>query len=285
LQTPASQPDSGGEETAAAGAQLAAAAPGTAGAKAKSAGDFKKTLDDAKSATAKTAPAKGAPDTAPAQTANSHADGAAGIHADAGQGDARAADAQPPAPATATANANPQPGVMAAALPPAHAAAPAPTPQPAAMPMPQLVPNMPAPTPNMNGLAVDIAAKSLGGAKQFDIRLDPPELGRVEVRLSIDAAGKASAHLTADQPQTLDLLQKDASTLTRALRDAGLNVNQNGLNFSLRSQQSHAGNERQHRSSGGRAIRAGFAAPASLQPVAAAASSGRSGRGLLDIKV
>jgi flagellar hook-length control protein FliK len=283
MQTPASQPDSGGEETEAAGAQLAA---GTAGAKAKPAGDFKKTPDDAKAATAKTAPAKGAPDTAPAQTANSHAGGAAGVHADAGQGDAHTADAQPPAPAMATANANPQPGVMAAALPPAHAAAQAPAPQPAAMPMPmpQHVPNMP--TPNMNGLAVDIAAKSLGGARQFDIRLDPPELGRVEVRLSIDAAGKASAHLTADQPQTLDLLQKDASTLTRALRDAGLNVNQNGLNFSLRSQQSHAGNERQHRSSGGRAIRAGFAAPASLQPVAAAAaSSGRSGRGLLDIKV
>ncbi len=77
------------------------------------------------------------------------------------------------------------------------------------------------PTPNMPALAVEIAAKSQSGAKQFDIRLDPPELGRVEVRLSIDATGKASAHLSADQPQTLDLLQKDAPTLTRALRDAG----------------------------------------------------------------
>ena len=41
------------------------------------------------------------------------------------------------------------------------------------------------------GMAVEIAAKSQSGAKQFDIRLDPPELGRVEVRLSIDASGKA----------------------------------------------------------------------------------------------
>lgn len=94
--------------------------------------------------------------------------------------------------------------------------------------------------PNMPALAVEIAAKSQSGAKQFDIRLDPPELGRVEVRLSIDAAGKASAHLSADQPQTLDLLQKDASSLTRALREAGLNVSQDGLNFSLR-QQNHDG--------------------------------------------
>ncbi len=95
--------------------------------------------------------------------------------------------------------------------------------------------------PSMPALAVEIAAKSQSGAKQFDIRLDPPELGRVEVRLSIDAAGKASAHLSADQPQTLELLQKDAASLTRALREAGLNVSQDGLNFSLR-QQSHDGN-------------------------------------------
>lgn len=283
--------DAAGEAADAAMAQQAAAAPDAAGAKAKPA-DLKKSLDDVKSATVKAASAKAAP--APAQTANSHTDAGTDVHADAhtdtGQADTRAADAaaQPPAPAAAPANAGSQPGIMpvAAAPPSAHTAAPqtlAPMPQPALL-MPQYTPNMP--TPNMNGLAVDIAAKSLGGTKQFDIRLDPPELGRVEVRLSIDATGKAQAHLTADQPQTLDLLQKDASTLTRALRDAGLNVNQDGLNFSLRSQQQQAGNERQHRPSGGRAVRSSFAAPASLQPVAAAAaSSGRGGRGLLDIKV
>jgi flagellar hook-length control protein FliK len=278
-QIAATQPDdAAGQAANAAGAQQAAA--GTAGAdaagtKAKPAADFKKALDDAKAGAAKTAPAKAAPDNAPAPTADPHAD----------QTDARAADAaaQPPAPAPA--NASAQTGILPVALPPAHSAAAqalVPAPQPA------LPPTLATPqhTPNMESLAVDIAAKSLGGAKQFDIRLDPPELGRVEVRLSIDATGKASAHLTADQPQTLDLLQKDASTLTRALRDAGLNVNQNGLNFSLRSQQQQAGNDRQHRPSGGRAVRSSFAAPASLQPIAAAAaSSGRSGRSLLDIKV
>ncbi len=90
--------------------------------------------------------------------------------------------------------------------------------------------------PTIDALAVSVAARSLSGAKQFDIRLDPPELGRVEVRLSIDASGKTQAHMTADQPQTLELLQKDAPNLTRALRDAGLDVSQNGLNFSLKGQ-------------------------------------------------
>ena len=98
-------------------------------------------------------------------------------------------------------------------------------------------------TPNIDTLAVSVAARSLGGSKQFEIRLDPPELGRVEVRLSIDASGKTQAHMTADQPQTLELLQKDATNLTRALRDAGLDVSQNGLNFSLKGQGQNGGGQ------------------------------------------
>ncbi len=97
------------------------------------------------------------------------------------------------------------------------------------------------PTPNVESLAVSIAARSQSGAKQFDIRLDPPELGRVEVRLSIDASGKAQAHMTADHPDTLNLLQKDSGSLTQALRDAGLNVARDGLNFSLRGQSNQSG--------------------------------------------
>lgn len=92
------------------------------------------------------------------------------------------------------------------------------------------------PTPNVNSLAVEIAARSQSGSREFQIRLDPPELGHVEVRLSIDASGKAEAHMTADQQQTLDLLQKNSPSLTSALRDAGLDVSQSGLNFSLKGQ-------------------------------------------------
>ncbi|MGH6829379.1 MAG: flagellar hook-length control protein FliK, partial [Rhizomicrobium sp.] len=85
-------------------------------------------------------------------------------------------------------------------------------------------------------LALAIAARSQSGGKEFEIRLDPPDLGHVEVRLTIDPSGKTQANLAADQPHTLDLLRNDAPQLTRALRDAGLNVAQNALNFSLRGQ-------------------------------------------------
>jgi flagellar hook-length control protein FliK len=137
---------------------------------------------------------------------------------------------------------------------------------------------------NLPALAVDIVAKSLGGAKQFDIRLDPPELGRVEVRLSIDATGKASAHLSADQPQTLTLLQRDASVLTRALRDAGLDVSQNGLNFSLRQQSgqdSGAGANPGRRSGRGLSL----TATTSIEATAASAAYSGPADGRLDIKV
>jgi flagellar hook-length control protein FliK len=99
------------------------------------------------------------------------------------------------------------------------------------------------PAPNVNSLAVEIAARSQSGSKQFQIRLDPPELGHVEVRLSIDASGKAEAHMSADQQQTLDLLQKNSPALTSALRDAGLDVSQSGLNFSLRGQDRQSGGD------------------------------------------
>jgi len=141
------------------------------------------------------------------------------------------------------------------------------------------------PTPDLPSLAVTIAAKSQAGAKQFDIRLDPPELGRVEVRLSIDATGKASAHLSADQPQTLSLLQKDAPVLARALRDAGLDVSQDGLNFSLRqqgdNQNGNAGNSGRRGSSRSFPLNASI----SIDPVAGSAAYRGIANGRLDIRV
>ena len=66
--------------------------------------------------------------------------------------------------------------------------------------------------------------------------LGSPELGRVEVRLSIGDDGKTQASLLVDKPQTLELLQRDAPNLHRALSNAGLDLSNNGLNFSLRGQ-------------------------------------------------
>jgi flagellar hook-length control protein FliK len=177
--------------------------------------------------------------------------------------------AEAPAPVTAT-----------HAAPPASATTTIEKPVATAQAAPQEAPR---PTPDINQFAVDVSAKSQSGARQFDIRLDPPELGRVDVRLSIDANGNAEAHLTADQPQTLDMLRKDSTSLTQALRDAGLNVSQDGLNFSLKSQSHGDGGQRQAQDN-----RPGFTRSESRQPEVQATiphAHVRHALGVLDIKV
>jgi flagellar hook-length control protein FliK len=139
--------------------------------------------------------------------------------------------------------------------------------------------------PDINSLAFNIATKSEGGARHFDIRLDPAELGRVDIRLTVDDAGKAQATLSVEKPQTLELLQKDQGHLERALKDAGLDLSQNGLNFSLKGQQqqsSSGGNASSSRSRtlAVRAIAAADAAATNLSLGSAASSDTR-----LDIRV
>ena len=86
------------------------------------------------------------------------------------------------------------------------------------------------------GLAVEIAARARGGSNKFDIRLDPPELGRIDVRLDVDRNGQVSSHVTVDRPDTLQLLQSQQPQLQRALEQAGLTTTNNGLQFTLRDQ-------------------------------------------------
>jgi flagellar hook-length control protein FliK len=86
---------------------------------------------------------------------------------------------------------------------------------------------------NLQSLGLTIAAKSAAGVKHFEIGLDPPDFGRIDVKLSVGDDGSVKAVLTADKPQTLALLQNDAASLVRSLNDAGLNLHQSALSFSL----------------------------------------------------
>lgn len=82
-------------------------------------------------------------------------------------------------------------------------------------------------------LAAQIAQRFSDGARVFDIRLDPPELGRVEVRLELGSDNSVRALLAAERTETLAELQRSARDLERALADAGLELGENGLSFSL----------------------------------------------------
>ena len=86
------------------------------------------------------------------------------------------------------------------------------------------------------GVAIEIAARAQSGANRFEIRLDPPELGRIDVRLDIDRHGNVRSHLVVERSETLDLMRRDAPQLERALQDAGLKTGDGALQFSLRDQ-------------------------------------------------
>ena len=134
--------------------------------------------------------------------------------------------------------------------------------------------------PDLNQLALSIAAKSADGAKQFDIRLDPVELGRVDVRLSVDSTGTAQAHLAAERPETLALLQSNSGTLTRALQDSGVQVANNGLQFSLKGQERQAdGQQRAPSRNRGSAVQ-GIAAAGAANTASSSYSLSPAGEGV-----
>lgn len=91
-------------------------------------------------------------------------------------------------------------------------------------------------------------AKNLqNGNTRFQMRFDPPELGRVEVSMKVSSDGTVHAHMIVERPETLDMFMRDQRGLERALQDAGLNANSENLQFSLRDQggqgQGFAGND------------------------------------------
>jgi flagellar hook-length control protein FliK len=92
-----------------------------------------------------------------------------------------------------------------------------------------------APSPiNLPHVAFEIVRQVQQGVSRFQIRLDPPELGRVDVNLDMDKSGQVNAKLVVERSETLDLLQRDQRALERALAQAGLDTSKTNLEFSLR---------------------------------------------------
>ena len=85
-------------------------------------------------------------------------------------------------------------------------------------------------------LAAAMMRRISNGMKEFTLRLDPPELGRVDVRLTVGTDKKVRAVISTDRPEALKDLALSARDLTRALQEAGLDLEENGLSFSMNDQ-------------------------------------------------
>ncbi len=76
--------------------------------------------------------------------------------------------------------------------------------------------------------------KSMNGGqnKSITLQLDPPELGRVEVRMVFGKDKTLKTTLISEKPETFLMLQRDSGSLERILQDSGLNAD-SGLSFEL----------------------------------------------------
>ena len=83
-------------------------------------------------------------------------------------------------------------------------------------------------------VAVNIAGAVRGGLRQITIQMRPASLGEIDVDIKISNDGHVSAQVRAERPETLEMLQRDARGLERALQDAGLKTDSGGLSFGLR---------------------------------------------------
>jgi hypothetical protein len=169
--------------------------------------------------------------------------------------------ADPPAPDAAagrarpdaTALTSPGPGPAAAALPTPAAAGPTDIAAAAAPASADLAPHTAtatpagptaatrsalaapsdAPTPAQQAVSALVSLGGGQGARQVTVRLDPAELGRLQIRLVQPKDGPAQVTVTAERPQTLDLLVRDEVRLSRALDQAGVPADGRSVTFHL----------------------------------------------------
>ena len=85
-------------------------------------------------------------------------------------------------------------------------------------------------------VAVQVKQGVARGDTQINIRLNPHELGRVEVRVDVNADGRAVLAIVADNKDTLELLQRDSRSLERAFADMGMEISDSGMSFDLNEQ-------------------------------------------------
>ncbi len=103
--------------------------------------------------------------------------------------------------------------------------------------------------PAATQVAREIVRRFDGETTRFELRLDPPELGKVEVRLEVSRDHRVTAVVAADSPQALTELARHARDLEQALQSAGLELTDNGLSFDLK--QSHDGEGENSQRGGG----------------------------------
>ncbi|MFO0437207.1 MAG: flagellar hook-length control protein FliK [Phenylobacterium sp.] len=88
-------------------------------------------------------------------------------------------------------------------------------------------------------LSAQMARRLDDGITRFELELNPSELGRVDVRLEVDASGGIRAAFTFERPSSASELGRRADELQKSLESAGFNLS-GGLSFDVAGDRSHS---------------------------------------------
>ncbi len=81
-------------------------------------------------------------------------------------------------------------------------------------------------------IAAELKKSVENGIDTVTLELDPPELGRVRIKILFDD-GNVKANMTVEKPDTYMMLQRDAQILERALQVAGIDSAAGSISFDL----------------------------------------------------
>jgi hypothetical protein len=79
--------------------------------------------------------------------------------------------------------------------------------------------------------------KTADGTASVTVRLQPPELGQVRIRIDQTTVGPAHINITTERPETLQLLQRDEPRLQQALDQAGVSSAGRTITFQVVTQE------------------------------------------------
>ena len=93
----------------------------------------------------------------------------------------------------------------------------------------------------MDKISVNITRAVNAGLDKINIQLQPESLGKVDVNLELAKDGKITAVIHAENKDTLELLSRDVKELTKALQEAGIQLDESDIEFNLSGQSDEAG--------------------------------------------
>lgn len=85
-------------------------------------------------------------------------------------------------------------------------------------------------------IKINITKSAIKGVDTIDIQLKPEDLGKIQIKMHIAKDGKLHADIISSRPETMDMLQKDVSSLQKAFNDAGYDTDSRSFNFSFQKE-------------------------------------------------